>query len=201
MIQGCLLRTQKCLVGRSHEVSSKVPARTRYRAVSTSTAAWSGSRGLGFSSGRDGCADRPITGGGRAKGYRTGLGARRLARCPRHVPAHRDGSAGDGFDAQRHRAWLSDGPDRGYPSRQWLSASGTRIPRGCFDGKEIMRSSNRRRLERNRKFVDSPLEGNGFELPVPRRRNGGPLTRDAEIGETAAVRRVTWLQAIRTTGL
>ena len=31
MIQGCLLRTQKCLVGRSHEVSSKVPARTRCR--------------------------------------------------------------------------------------------------------------------------------------------------------------------------
>ena len=25
-----------------------------------------------------------------------------------------------------------------------------------------------RRLERNRKFVDSPLEGNGFELSVPR---------------------------------
>jgi len=27
-----------------------------------------------------------------------------------------------------------------------------------------MRSNNRRRLERNRKFVDSPLEGTGFEL-------------------------------------
>jgi len=26
-----------------------------------------------------------------------------------------------------------------------------------------------RRLERNRKFVDSPLEGDGFELLVPRR--------------------------------
>jgi len=26
-----------------------------------------------------------------------------------------------------------------------------------------MRSNNRRRLERNRKFVDSPLEGTGFE--------------------------------------
>src|SRR6516162_10933347 len=106
-------------------------------------------------------------------GYRTGLGARRLARCRRHLPAHRDGSAGDGFDAQRHRAGLSDGPDRGYPSRQWLSASGTRIPRGCFDGKEIMRSSNRRRLVRNRKFVDSPLEGTGFELLVRGRSEAG----------------------------
>ena len=27
-----------------------------------------------------------------------------------------------------------------------------------------MRSNNRRRLERNREFVDSPLEGTGFEL-------------------------------------
>jgi hypothetical protein len=32
-----------------------------------------------------------------------------------------------------------------------------------------MRSNNGRRLERNRKFVDSPLEGNGFEPSVPRR--------------------------------
>jgi hypothetical protein len=39
---------------------------------------------------------------------------------------------------------------------------------GPLDGKEIMRSNNGRRLERNRKFVDSPLEGDGFELPVPR---------------------------------
>ena len=31
-----------------------------------------------------------------------------------------------------------------------------------------MRSNNGRRLERNRKFVDSPLEGEGFELSVPR---------------------------------
>jgi hypothetical protein len=29
------------------------------------------------------------------------------------------------------------------------------------------RRINGRRLERNRKFVDSPLEGDGFELPVP----------------------------------
>ena len=28
---------------------------------------------------------------------------------------------------------------------------------------EIIRSNNGRRLERNRKFVDSPLEGTGFE--------------------------------------
>jgi len=40
-----------------------------------------------------------------------------------------------------------------------MSPSGTRL-----DGKEIMRSNNARRLERNRKFVDSPLEGAGFEL-------------------------------------
>jgi hypothetical protein len=32
-----------------------------------------------------------------------------------------------------------------------------------------MRSNNGRRLERNRKFVDSPVEGNGFEPLVPRR--------------------------------
>ena len=37
-----------------------------------------------------------------------------------------------------------------------------------------MRSNNRRRLERNRKFVDSPLEGDGFELSVPR-ENGHSL--------------------------
>jgi len=30
------------------------------------------------------------------------------------------------------------------------------------------RRINGRRLERNRKFVDSPLEGDGFELLVPR---------------------------------
>jgi len=30
----------------------------------------------------------------------------------------------------------------------------------------IIRSNNGRRLERNRKFVDSPLEGTGFELLV-----------------------------------
>jgi hypothetical protein len=38
---------------------------------------------------------------------------------------------------------------------------------GALDGKEIMRSNNGRRLERNRKFVDSPLEGGGFEPSVP----------------------------------
>jgi hypothetical protein len=38
---------------------------------------------------------------------------------------------------------------------------------GPLDGKEIMRSNNGRRLERNRKFVDSPLEGTGFEPSVP----------------------------------
>jgi hypothetical protein len=38
---------------------------------------------------------------------------------------------------------------------------------GHFDGKEIMRSNNGRRLGRNRKFVDSPLEEAGFELVVP----------------------------------
>ena len=31
-----------------------------------------------------------------------------------------------------------------------------------------MRSNNGRRFKRNRKFVDSPLEGTGFELWVPR---------------------------------
>jgi hypothetical protein len=31
----------------------------------------------------------------------------------------------------------------------------------------LMRSNNGRRLERNRKFVDSPLEGGGFEPSVP----------------------------------
>ena len=34
-----------------------------------------------------------------------------------------------------------------------------------------MRSNNRRRLERNRKFVDSPLEGDGFEVLVTPQRN------------------------------
>jgi hypothetical protein len=32
MTQGCLLRVQKCVVGRSQEVSSKVPARTKRNA-------------------------------------------------------------------------------------------------------------------------------------------------------------------------
>jgi hypothetical protein len=45
--------------------------------------------------------------------------------------------------------------------------------------------NNRRRLERNRKFVDSPLEGSGFELTVPHRSssNRGPrvLRRFEEI--------------------
>jgi len=36
-----------------------------------------------------------------------------------------------------------------------------------------MRSNNGRRLERNGKFVDSPLERNGFELPVPRQIGNG----------------------------
>jgi len=31
VIQVCLLRVQKCIVGRGHEVSSNVPARTRYK--------------------------------------------------------------------------------------------------------------------------------------------------------------------------
>jgi hypothetical protein len=50
-----------------------------------------------------------------------------------------------------------------------------------------------RRLERNRKFVDSPLEGNGFELSVPRcpadsvgafirRRVGSSSRRNCSIG-------------------
>ena len=38
---------------------------------------------------------------------------------------------------------------------------------------KIMRSNYRRRLERNRKFVDSPLEGTGFELPVRGRGEAG----------------------------
>ena len=33
---------------------------------------------------------------------------------------------------------------------------------------EDIRSNNRRRLERNRKFVDSPVEGDGFEPSIPR---------------------------------
>ena len=37
---------------------------------------------------------------------------------------------------------------------------------GIGVNKEIMQSNNGRRLERNRKFVDSPLEGDGFELSV-----------------------------------
>jgi hypothetical protein len=34
MIQGCLLRVQKCMVGRSQDVSSSVPARTRRKPLS-----------------------------------------------------------------------------------------------------------------------------------------------------------------------
>ena len=44
------------------------------------------------------------------------------------------------------------------------------LGRWRLDGKEIMRSNNARRRERNRKFVDSPLEEDGFELAVPPRR-------------------------------
>src|SRR6516225_6417454 len=44
-------------------------------------------------------------------------------------------------------------PSQAAKSRP-MSPSGTRL-----DGKEIMRSNNGRRLARNRKFVDSPLEG------------------------------------------
>ena len=43
----------------------------------------------------------------------------------------------------------------------------------------IMRSNNGRRLERNRKFVDSPLEGDGFE----------PSVRPSPVGSIGAARR------------
>jgi hypothetical protein len=44
-------------------------------------------------------------------------------------------------------------------------------PKACYrlaprDNKEIMRSNNGRRLERNRKFVDSPLEEAVSSEPV-----------------------------------
>jgi len=42
------------------------------------------------------------------------------------------------------------------------------LGRWRLDGKDIMRSNNTRRRERNRKFVDSALEGTGFEPWVPR---------------------------------
>jgi len=45
------------------------------------------------------------------------------------------------------------------------------------DGKKIMRSNNGHRLERNRKSVDSPLEGTGFELSVPREAAGTLLSQ------------------------
>ena len=45
---------------------------------------------------------------------------------------------------------------------------------GALDGKEIMRSNNGRCLERNRKFADSPLERDGFELPVREHRAMAP---------------------------
>src|SRR6516225_7416839 len=35
------------------------------------------------------------------------------------------------------------------------------------------RTLNQHHLNRNRKFVDSPLEGTGFELPVSRAMQGG----------------------------
>src|SRR6516165_9153629 len=35
------------------------------------------------------------------------------------------------------------------------------------------RTLNQHHLKRNRKFVDSPLERNGFELPVPRQIGNG----------------------------
>jgi hypothetical protein len=65
------------------------------------------------------------------------------------------------------------GPDGGFWARE-RSIFGRAASRCPFsesaipcDGKEIMRSNNTRRLERNRKFVDSPLEGTGFEPSVP----------------------------------
>ena len=45
---------------------------------------------------------------------------------------------------------------------------------GPLDGKEIMRSNNGHRLERNRKFVDSPLEGRVSSEPVSKMGFSGP---------------------------
>src|ERR1700756_4392094 len=47
------------------------------------------------------------------------------------------------------------------------SALGNRPARHCDRRRGLLRDPHGNR-ERNRKFVDSPLEGNGFELPVPR---------------------------------
>jgi hypothetical protein len=46
-----------------------------------------------------------------------------------------------------------------------------------------MRSNNGRRLERNRKFVDSPLEGTGFEPSVPREKELPFETTLIDLGE------------------
>ena len=44
---------------------------------------------------------------------------------------------------------------------------------GPVTARSYRSSNNGRRLERNRKFADSPLEGDGFELLVPRHENLG----------------------------
>src|SRR6516225_2908514 len=48
----------------------------------------------------------------------------------------------------------------------------------------------RRHHEKNLKFADSPLEGNGFELVVPREIDGGFET-SSELGEPSSARRVS----------
>ena len=48
-----------------------------------------------------------------------------------------------------------------------------RVPR--LDGRAVA-------LLRNRKFADSPMEGSGFELPVPQCALSSPTAREAESG-------------------
>jgi hypothetical protein len=52
-------------------------------------------------------------------------------------------------------------------------ARGERLGRPAFSTKEREKKRIRRRLERNRKFADSPLEGDGFELLVRERVESG----------------------------
>ena len=57
-------------------------------------------------------------------------------------------------------------PGQGWEPNRRRRATGRKFADSSL---EIMRSNNGGRLEKNRKFVDSPLEGTGFELPVPRK--------------------------------
>ena len=85
----------------------------------------------------------------------------------------------------------------GIGVRKGLRRKGSRLrhSRSVAVGATTRRRRWRMTLARNRKFADSPLEGTGFEISVPRYVSGLAGLRDAQSGQRRWVKSIQGLWA------